>query len=275
MNNTITKYLLILLISIGCSQSKDMVFEKFKSELERQGLKIKSVDEDGLIHISHNDIDLEVSLDNLRKDFERDRDENRIVEFVATLTGRFIEFPNWNDAKDKIYIGFFPNEIDFSDLVNEKVSDKFIKIYTLHIDNQIRWISKEELIEWNISEKELKEYANKNLSELLDKSTIEIDDLEGHKLGLINCSEITLKSSLVFSENFRNKVEKEFGWPINAVIPVRDFCYIFSKKDFEYFANRIGNVVVKEYTQSSYPITTEILEISDSGVKPVGEYPID
>jgi hypothetical protein len=72
----------------------------------------------------------------------------------------------------------------------------------------------------------------------------------------------------------KEKLNKDFGFPFYAVIPVRDFCYIFSEKDFEFFSNRIGEVVVEEYKNSGYPITTEILKFTENGIKSVGKYPV-
>ena len=71
----------------------------------------------------------------------------------------------------------------------------------------------------------------------------------------------------------KEKVKKEFGFPFYAVIPVRDFCYIFSENDFDFFSDRISQIVVDEYKKSGYPITTEILKFTDKGVEAVGQYP--
>ncbi len=73
----------------------------------------------------------------------------------------------------------------------------------------------------------------------------------------------------------KEKVKQDFGFPFYAVIPVRDFCYIFSGKDFDFFSGRIGKVVVDEYKQSGYQITTEILKFTDKGVEAVGQYPVN
>lgn len=65
----------------------------------------------------------------------------------------------------------------------------------------------------------------------------------------------------------RTKLQDSFGFPFYAVLPVRDFCYIFSQKDFAFFSTRLGSTVVKEYKESGYPITPEILKFSDKGVE--------
>ncbi len=124
-------------------------------------------------------------------------------------------------------------------------------------------------------ETDLENQANSNADKLLEKTTITYDIIENRELGLIEVEDITLKGALLFAPTMKNKVKKDFGFPFYAVIPVRDFCYIFSEKDFEFFSSRIGKVVVDEYKQSGYPITTEILKFTDKGVEVVGKYPVE
>jgi hypothetical protein len=54
----------------------------------------------------------------------------------------------------------------------------------------------------------------------------------------------------LFAPAMKEKINKNFSFPFYAIIPVRDFCYIFSEKDFDFFSERIGKVVVDEFKQS-------------------------
>ena len=128
---------------------------------------------------------------------------------------------------------------------------------------------------WNITETELDNQANNNDDKLLKITPITFDTIENRKLGLIEVEHTTLKGALLFAPTMKEKIKSDFGFPFYAVIPVRDFCYIFSEKDFEFFSGRIGQVVVDEYKQSGYPITTEILKFTDKGVEAVGKYPVE
>jgi hypothetical protein len=89
---------------------------------------------------------------------------------------------------------------------------------------------------------------------------------------MIDIEEVWLKSACLFSSKIKDLVKNSIGFPFYAVIPVRDFCYIFGEQDFEYFSERLGSVVVEEYEKSGYPITTEILKFSENGVKAMGKY---
>ena len=262
----------------GCkgNKKKDFVFDEFKSQIESNGMKIDFVDETGLIHISQGELVLQISLDNVRRNYERDKDETHISDLVQTIVSYTIVIPeNWEDAQDDVYISLFPNDFDFQDILHKQITDEFSKIY-IHIGNgKQSWITKDDITKWNITENELDIQANNNADKLLQETPISIETVENKKLGLIDVKHSTLKSALLFAPTMKEKVLADFGFPFYAVIPVRDFCYIFSEQDFDYFSERLGNVVVKEYKQSGYPITTEILKFTVEGVKAVGKYPVE
>jgi len=262
----------------GCkdNKKKDFVFDEFKSQIESKGMKIDSVDETGLIYISQGELTLKISLDNARRNYERDKDESHISDLVQTLVSYSIELPsNWTEAKDEIFISLFPNDNDFKDFLHVKITDEFSKVYVYSGQDKLTWIAKDDLNKWNISQAELDGQANINADKLLETTPITFDTIENRKLGLIEVEHTTLKGALLFAPTMKEKVKADFGFPFYAVIPVRDFCYIFSENDFNFFSGRIGKIVVDEYKQSGYPITTEILKFTDNGVESVGQYPLE
>jgi hypothetical protein len=56
------------------------------------------------------------------------------------------------------------------------------------------------------------------------------------------------------------------------VVPCRDFEYVNSVKDGG-FLGRLGGVVVKQYRESGYPITKDVLEVSNAGIVAIGKFP--
>jgi hypothetical protein len=257
----------------GCNNKvKDPVFEKFKSQIEAHGLSIDSIDEEGLIHITKGELTLKVSLDNARKGYERDKEEIHITELVNSIVSYSAELPGWEEAKSDVYISLFPNDFDFEDFINSKVTEKFSKIYVQYDNEKLTWISKDDIVKWGISETELDKQATQNIQKLLDNSILRIDTIEGRKLGFFETDDESLKCTLIFSPNVKDYVINDFGFPFYAVIPVRDFCIVFSEKDFDFFAERLGQIVVKEYKESGYPITTEILKLSEQGAEAIGNF---
>ena len=261
----------------GCKtrEKKDFVFDEFKSQLEKHGMRIDSVDETGLIYISQGETTLKVSLDNVRKNYKRDNDTSHISDMVQTLVSYSIELPStWTEVKNDIYISLFPNDYEFTDSLHRKITDEFSKVYVYSGQDKLTWVTADDLKKWNISDTDLDKQANTNADKLLSVTPISFDTIENRKLGLLEAKHVSLKAALLFAPAMKEKVKKDFGFPFYAVIPVRDFCYIFSERDFDFFSARIGQVVVDEYKKSGYPITTEILKFSDKGVEAVGKYPV-
>jgi len=262
----------------GCKdkEKKDFVFDEFKSQIEKHGMKIDSIDETELIYISQGETTLKVSLDNVRKNYERDKDVSHISDLVQTLISYSIELPSqWTSVKDDIYISLFPNDHEFDNFLHSKITDEFSKVYVHSGNDKLTWIASDDLKKWNITEADLDKQANINADRLLTLITISFDTIENRRLGYIEAEQTSLKGALLFAPSMKEKAKKDFGFPYYAVIPVRDFCYIFSEKDFEFFSSRIGQVVVDEYKKSGYPITTEILKFTDKGVEAVGQYPVN
>jgi hypothetical protein len=258
------------------NKKEDFVFEEFKSQIENAGMKIDTVDETGFIYITQDDLTLKISLENLRRDYERDKDKSHISDFVQTLLLHSIGLPqNWADARDDVFISLFPNDFDFQDFIHAKITDEFSKVYIHNGQNQLTWLSNGDLEKWNITTSDLDIQANKNADKLLQTTPIAFDTIENRKLGLIEVEQTSLKGALLFAPSMKEKIKTDFGFPFYAAIPVRDFCYIFSEKDLDFFLNRLGGVVVEEYKQSGYPVTTEILKFTDRGVEAVGKYPVD
>jgi hypothetical protein len=118
------KHIILLAILsglFGCKSNaeKDFVFNEFETQIRKQGMKIDSVDETGLIFISQGELTLKISLDNVRRDYERDKDTRHISNLVQSLISYSIEIPSkWSEAKDDIYISLFPNDYAFNDLIH-------------------------------------------------------------------------------------------------------------------------------------------------------------
>lgn len=252
--------------------SEDVVFNTFKTQLESKGLTINSIDKDGFILINVEESELKVSLDNVRRNYERDNDDIYITDLVNTIVSHSSKKEDWESIKDKIYVQFFPNDFEFENLVYEKVTNEFSKVFMVNTNNNFSFISDDDLIDWNLDLEELKSQVDLNLDTFLDKVKIEVEDVDNHKLGMINVEDVWLKSASLFSSKIKDLVQNNIGFPFYAIIPVRDFCYIFGEQDFGYFSERLGSVVVDEYEKSGYPITTEILKFSENGVEAMGKY---
>lgn len=258
------------------NNKEDYVLDRFKEELERNGLSINSVDAEGYCYIEVGEQNLKISLENTRRDFERDKDDNVILDLIDTILAYDINIPEkWEDAKDKIFLSFYISDFDFDEIINERVTDDFNKVYVYSDGEKFTWISKADIETWRISTQELEKVANENAGSLLSKENLVFDDFDGHKLGRIDIERTSLKSAVLFSSKLTDILKEEIGFPFYAVLPVRDFCYIFPECDFDYFLERLSSTVTDEFINSGYPITTELLKFSGIEVLAVGKYQTD
>src|SRR5262249_38298122 len=108
-------------------------------------------------------------------------------------------------------------------------------------------------------------------SHILRQTKVETSAVEQHQLGMLSNELSAFKAALLFCPNLREMVEPVLGWPLFAVMPCRDFVYVLSQKD-KPLLGRMGHVVMREYEKSGYPISTEVFEITDEGIRAIGDY---
>ena len=262
------------------TNTNDLVLDEFKAQLKEHGITIDSIDDDGLIHIQRGGSNVTVSLDNVRRNYARDSDMRHIQELVETIVeynGVGEAMPSdWETARLDIFASLHPrDDFDFDDVLHDRVTEEVEKIYLYAGAERHTWIAARNLEDWNVTEGELIEQANANADRLLAETEIEIQETDGHKLGCFNTSRTDLKASLLLAPSLRDRVLSDFGFPFFAVVPVRDFCYIFSEADAEYLLARLGPTVVDEYQESGYPVTTEVWRFSNEGIQAIGRYPVE
>lgn len=257
---------------------EDIVLDRFKSRIEDFGLSIDHIDEEGAIFITVGDQILRVSLDNVRKSYEQEGSLAYLDSLIESIHNNLIEpeIPEWTEASDKVYLSLFPGDFNYGDIVYEPVSKDFIRHYVYYAHDEYHWITFPQLEKWQITEATLKAQVDTNMNALLDASSIVTTTLEsGETLAYFETEMEGLKSALLFANNLKEKVQPLLGWPVYAVLPVRDFCYIFSERDKPRLTELLADTVIKEYQEGGYEITSEIIRISDDGIQAVGKYKTD
>ena len=99
---------------------------------------------------------------------------------------------------------------------------------------------------------------------------MEWQEFDTVRLGFFN-TQLPFKSPLLLAPNLKSHVADVIGWPLYAVVPDRDFVYIWSGEHAD-FAERVGGVVLEQYAASPYPLTTEVFEIGDAGMIAIGTF---
>ena len=93
----------------------------------------------------------------------------------------------------------------------------------------------------------------------------------GARLGILQLDSV-FKAALLRAPSLREVVEPDLGWPVCAVAPCRDFLYLFREEDLQGLVPLLAAIVTQEYETSGYPLTPEVLRVSDEGVLALGSY---
>jgi len=243
----------------------------FLDELTKRNIEV-NVDDEGNYTLDACGLSIKVSLENVSRDFERDRDPNRIVTFVDSITNLLV-LPDWQEAKGRIRWQLEPSDHKFADTLREAVSDKvsLVLVYVDPSDTQIRWLTAADAEKWNKTRADLMAAAKENMDLILRRTKIETAPVEGHQLGILGNELVAFKAALLICPNLKEVVEPVLGWPLFAVMPCRDFVYLLNQKD-QPLLGRMGQVVMREYQKSGYPISTEVFEITDQCIRAIGDY---
>lgn len=251
----------------------------FREELNRRGVQYV-VTAEGLYELQNSgggNNKVTVSLENIRRDYERDGDAKAVVRFVDQVsTDLFADAPNWEKARPFVRYSLEPaDHVTGFDgvLLNATTPElKQIFVYTNAEGSRITWINESLLGEWGVTREQVTRQAEENMAAIVAKTKFEVDEIQGNKLGMLVTGETPFKASLILSPAFRDLVSPTHGWPVYVVAPCRDFVFVI-RQDNRSFLSHVGRVVVDEYRKSGYPITKDVLQVSDSGITAIGTFP--
>jgi hypothetical protein len=247
----------------------------FLREFARRGLPAPQARPDGTFFVALDDWTFTVSLDNLARQFARDQDAERITRFVDVIVASTRPLPPWPEARAGIRFSAERSDNSFGDALRDTVSDSLCRVlsYAAPEETHFTWLAPHVLETWGVSREEVTRIAAGNMAELLRRIPIQVEPIDDHTLGFFS-TDSPFKASLIFSPNLREVLTPVLGWPILAVIPCRDFAYLFPQTDHELIP-RLGQTVVREFKQSAYPISTEVFRINDTTIEAIGEFPVD
>jgi hypothetical protein len=245
--------------------------DRFVEEVHRRGLHVGETLPDGRVVVVVEDQELVVGLDNLFRQLRQDGGAATLTRFVDRLLNTQKPLPPWPEAAPRIrFLAARPPDED-TDVIAVPVTDKVIGVVA-HVgedEEDVRWVGERQVAVWGISDEELLVTASYNTGALLDKTPITVHTKLGARVVVLE-SESPHKASLIFSPNLRSKLEPVLGWPVVATIPCRDFVYFFGAADQALVTQHVGPVVRREFSSSSYPLTTEVLHLSEDGITALG-----
>lgn len=251
---------------------RERVLNAFEQEVRRRGLTpVAVVDGDYEIRLADG-ISRKLALDNLVRTVEREGDLASVQAFVdAALSTEMQEAlsPPYTDLR----LALESRSIDLSFAACQPLSPQLSRVLVATPPDEavIRYLSTETVEDVEGGSDAAMQYALNNMATLLSKTSVTHESAAGHPVAMFE-THSPFKASLLCAPNLKETVERRLGWPVIAIAPARDFLMVFSAADMNSLAPRLGSVVVREYTRSPYPLTTEILRISDDGIAAVGAF---
>ncbi len=244
----------------------------FEQELKRRGIPFGIDAESGRHSVEIGGARMLISLDNLERDVAADGDSGRVSRFVDAIVASS-KVSEAGISSDQLFWCLEPNDYKERPDYRVAMSDRVDRVLVhLSGDGQLdTWVTPSMLNSLGMSESEAGARALANLGRALSQASIEAQDIDGIQLGMIGTS-LPFKAAFIIAPNLREVVGAALGWPLMAVVPDRDFLYLWAARHTD-FVQRIGRVVVDEYSRASYPISTEVYEITDEGIRAIGEFP--
>jgi len=267
--------LLLLGVSPAMSQSTDSLIQTFESQLIERGVEFKVLD-DGRYEIVRDARQMTVALDNLSRQYSMDQDIAAVSRFLDSLLAEIALLPEWQDARSAVFPMIEGVDVYIEDdTITKTLSDeaRLIPVYFNEIAGTLRFLRESDVEKWGVTQDELWEAAESSLDKIMQATEVTYLDANDLQLGVIEAHE-PHKTSLIRAPSLRSKIEDILGWPIYAVAPSRGFVFLVSKSDADQLG-RVGASVIKEFKSAEYPISTEVWEISDTGIEAIGSFPTD
>lgn len=245
---------------------------QFEQELRRRGFTFSIDVESGRHAVEIGCGRMLVSLGNLQRDVASDGDVGRVSRFVDALVAS-AGAPEAAVSANQLYWCLEPSDYEERADYRVAMSDCVDRVLVhLSTDGRlVTWVTRSMLDSLGLSEADAGDRAFTNLGRALSEASIKSQSIDGVQLGFIGTS-LPLKASLILAPNLREVVGAVLGWPLMAVVPDRDFLYLWAARHTD-FVQRVGHVVVREYSQASYPISTEVYEIADKAIRAIGAFP--
>jgi hypothetical protein len=111
----------------------------FTSELSKRGISYTRTPE-GLYAVEAHDQTLTISLENVRRNFDRDGDTSAIVRFVDTLITDHFETPSWDAVRPFLRYSLEPSvELRFCRKIEIAKNQRKFSTSKMSLDDESRW----------------------------------------------------------------------------------------------------------------------------------------
>lgn len=257
------------------------VREAFLAELASAGLSATAGD-DGLFVVATDAGSTTVSLDDIAREFaghgDAERLARRLRRFVATLADPLAVLPaSWEDAEPRVRWAVESASIDLGDTLGQQFSDqaRLALVYVTPDEADVAFLTPDVAERWGQTQESLAFTAAANMARLVAGLSVHVEEFDGLRLGMFRTPDdfpaAAFKAAFLLSPTLKRIVEPVLGWPVFAVMPSRDFVYLVPHTDAALLP-RLGATVIGEYHRSAYPVSKEVFEVGDEGIRAVSEF---
>ena len=243
----------------------------FEDELHRRGMTFSIVPATGQYRVDIDRHPSVVCIDNLRRDVARDGNFDLVSTFIDLVISSN-RMTKESFSVEGLFWCLEPSDYVESDRIQYPIGDRSVRILE-HMTSDmeiITWVNASILENVGLLQSKAEVTGFENLAKALLEATLETDDIDGATIGYFD-SPLPFKASLMLAPNLKEIVESHVGWPLLAVAPARDFL-LFWDASHRFFLDRVGGTVLRNYSESPYPISPELFEIDDEGIHVIGEF---
>ncbi len=250
------------------------LLDQLRALLNRRGLTLAPAEDAGRYRVAGPSIsELLISPENVFSEVERTGDRELLARWVDEVLSGPGGLPPYLVARSGLRISLEPATTDFGPTLHSPLTPGMHEVlaWTDPEERRITWLSAASLDLWHARPDDVEEAARANMDTLLRETELVVEEVRGCKLGMLSIDSV-FKASLLRAPSLRQLVEPTLGWPVCAVAPCRDFLYLFPDADKETLIPMLAVVVTREYEASGYPLTAEVLRVSDEGIVALGAY---
>lgn len=239
-----------------------------EAELDRRGLTYSIEEETGRFLLSLGGGTLKVNIERL---ILEKADSDDVRAYFDTVFQAFAE-RDADTLPENIYLELISSSMFAEGIIRGSLSDQadWILAHWPLGANTWRWLTENDSKKLGTTPEGLLDLARSNMERALAEAELELLDDTPFKLAYLESS-LPFKASLMLTQGLREKAEAHLGWPLLGVAPCRDFLFLMGESDMDR-VGQLGNIVVREFNNSSYPVSMEVFLIDDEGVKAIGAF---
>src|SRR3954463_885532 len=199
----------------------------FEEELRRRGFPFSIDPESGRHAVEVGGGHMLVSLDNLQRDMAGGGGAGGGFRFVDAIVASAVS-SGATPSADQLYWCLEPSDYKERAVYRIAMSDHVDRgLVHLSSDGRlVTWVTPAMLDSLGLSASDAGARAFTNLARALSEASVESKEIDGVRLGFVGSS-LPFKASLILAPNVREVLGAVLGWPLLAVVPDRDFLYVW------------------------------------------------